>query len=339
MKFVFILCSLCFFGATYASNALDSLRAEQRKEGLFIIHQVDEEETIYSIAKRYGGSVDGIIQHNHITDNRIEIGQIIQVLVEKEKEKPENVDDLPKPLTEGFHLVAHGETLYSISRKYGVKLRELKKWNELESNDLAPGMTLQVKEEVEIDLSEENNQSSMKSIEKDSSQVDTVSVDSFEDFEKYFVQTGETLYTIASKTGVSVDSLKFWNELQSDYLKIGQQLYYKGVEVDSVITEPKRNRIEIDENGFERVYEIGITSVIQSIDTKKFLALHRTLPIGTKLEVRNLMNNQVVHVKIVGKLPNTGLNKDLLLRLSQPAYDQLGILDPKSRVEVSYYKK
>ncbi|MEO1257112.1 MAG: peptidoglycan-binding protein, partial [Bacteroidota bacterium] len=91
-------------------------------------------------------------------------------------------------------------------------------------------------------------------------------------------------------------------------------------------------------DGFERVFEEGVASVIESMKTSRFLALHRTLPIGTNLKVRNLMNNQVVHVKVVGKLPSTGLNKNLLLRLSQPAYDQLGILDSKSRVEVSYSK-
>ena len=339
MRYVFIICSLCVVGVACASNSLDSLRAEQREEGLFVIHQVDEEETIYSIAKRYGGSVDGIIKHNHITNNRIEIGQIIQVLVEKEESKSDENDSLIEPLSEGFHLVKQGETLYSISRLYGVKLRELRRWNKLEGNDLSPGMTLQITEEIESQNTADDKPIVEISSSIDSAIVDTENEDPFKDFQKYFVQTGETLYTIATKTGVSVDSLKFWNELQSDYLKIGQQLYYKGVEVDSLISKPRRNRTEIDENGFERVYEIGITSVIQSIDTKRFLALHRTLPIGTKLEVRNLMNNQVVHVKVVGKLPDTGLNKDLLLRLSQPAYDQLGILDPKSRVEVSYYKE
>ena len=74
------------------------------------------------------------------------------------------------------------------------------------------------------------------------------------------------------------------------------------------------------------------------MNTSKYLALHRHLPIGTNIEVKNLMNGQLVHVKVVGKLPNTGLNKKLIVRLSKAAYDQLGILDSKARVEVSYFK-
>ncbi|MFK7952709.1 MAG: LysM peptidoglycan-binding domain-containing protein, partial [Ekhidna sp.] len=153
-------------------------------------------------------------------------------------------------------------------------------------------------------------------------------------------QTGETLYTIATKIGVKSDSLRKWNELNSNYLKIGQQLYYMPASdtIDDSIVKRGKSRTQIDDDGFERVFEEGVASVIESMETSRFLALHRSLPIGTNLEVRNLMNNQVVHVKVVGRLPKTGLNRNLLIRVSQAAYDQLRILDPKSRVEVSYFK-
>ena len=71
-------------------------------------------------------------------------------------------------------------------------------------------------------------------------------------------------------------------------------------------------------------------------DTKKYLALHRTAPIGTIMRVRNEMTNLSVFVRVVGKLPNTGANNNVLLRLSQAAQEALGALDGKFRVEVSY---
>ncbi len=336
MRFAFILCSLLFAFVAYA-NPIDSIRTEQRKEGLFVVHEVEEEETIYSIARRYGGTVDGIVSHNQISDNRIEIGQILYVLIENE----ESEDEFSFTARPSYiHVVQPGETLYSISKKYDVKLKELRKWNNLSDNNISPGLQLKLRKdryepigsEVEIRVSED-------SIEKDSAEVE---MDPFAGFEKYLVRTRETLSTIANKIGVKIDSLRFWNELESDYLRIGQQLYFKASEetkANSLIEPKKKKRTQIDENGFERVYEEGVASVIQSMKTTRFLALHRTLPIGTNLKVRNLMNNQIVHVKVVGKLPGTGLNKNLLLRLSQPAYDQLGILDSKSRVEVSYSKQ
>lgn len=339
MKFVFILGSFLIVMASFA-NPLDSLRSEQREEGLFVVHEVEEEETLYSIAKRYGGSVIGIIKHNQIVDNRIEIGQIIYVLVEEEAPVKAAVVQIAQADVKSIHLVEAGETLYSISKKYNVKLKDLRKWNNLLNNDLSPGMQLKVSDEQPVNTLEIDAPKVIKPSEVDSTQVEEE--DPFADYEKYLVQTGETLSTIAAKIGVGIDSLKIWNDLESDYLKIGQQLWYRltGEVASTTINQPKKKiRTQIDENGFERVYEEGVASVIQSIKTKKYLALHRALPIGTNLEVRNLMNNQVVHVKVVGKLPDTGLNKNLLLRLSQSAYDQLGILDSKSRVEVSYNKQ
>lgn len=341
MRFVCTLGSLMIALLTCA-NPTDSLRSEQREEGLFVVHEVEEEETIYSIAKRYGGSVVGIIKHNQIVDNRIEIGQIIYVLVENEKLRESVVAETVAASTDAtIHRVELGETLYSISKKYGLKLKDLRRWNNLSDNSISPGMSLKLKKDAQIPLLDDAENSSVKASETLVEDSTLIEEDPFKDFEKYLVQTGETLSTIARKVGVSMDSLKIWNSLKTDYLKIGQQLIFKpSEEVQEVlINEPKKNkRTQIDENGFERVYEEGVASVIQSMKTSRYLALHRSLPIGTNLEVRNLMNNQVVHVKVVGKLPNTGLNKNLLLRLSQPAYEQLGILDSKSRVEVSYNK-
>lgn len=339
MKFAFILCSLFFIGFASA-NSFDSLRSEQRTEGLFVIHQVEEQETMYSIARRYGGSVAKIIEINEIEDNTIDIGQVIEILVEKQKVSEEPIS---KVISENVHEVQQGETLYGIAQKYTIRLKELRSINDLDGNVISPGMLLRLKEGTRLD---EEVISKVDSVEVltpiDSVVIDVVEVDPYEDFKKYLVQTGESLYTIASKIGVSMDSLKNWNTLNSDFLKIGQQLYYKQ-EVDSLnsssMVRRGKSRTQIDEDGFEKIFEEGVASVIESMSTSRFLALHRTLPIGTTLEVKNVMNNQVVHVKVVGRLPNTGLNKNLLLRVSQPAYDQLRILDPKSRVEVSYFKQ
>jgi LysM repeat protein len=41
-----------------------------------------------------------------------------------------------------YHTVREGETLYSLSKKYGVGISQLKKWNELKSNDIRIGQTL-----------------------------------------------------------------------------------------------------------------------------------------------------------------------------------------------------
>ena len=343
MKFVFTLFSLLLATWIYASK-LDSIRAERRASGLYIIHRVEEEETLYSLARRYESSVQQIISDNKIVDSQIEIGQVLEILSDLEKvdiRQESKIASDSSAIPEGYHLVGQGETLYSISRRYDLKVRDLKKWNELEGNYLSPGMLLKVAEDTGmISRGTEGFIDSIQVANVTDSTLVKDTDDPFEGFESYFVQTGETLYTIANKFGIARDSLKIWNGLKTDYLKIGQKLLFRKSDdlTEVEISNVDKNKIIIDENGFEKVFEEGIASVIGSMETSRFLALHRSLPIGTNLEVRNLMNNQVVHVKVVGKLPDTGMNKNLMLRLSKPAYDQLGILDSKSRVEISYHK-
>lgn len=328
MRFVFILFSLIGLLSHGFSNDLDSVRSEVIDGQLFVFHEVEEEETLYSIAKRYKSSVSSVIALNEISENRIEIGQLVTVhfnnLVGQENESDE-------PVPTGFHLVMEGETLYSISKLYDLKIKELRKLNDLKNNSISPGDYLRISNDLATDIPVDSVEMEVTNLE------DSLSIP--EGFEIHFVQTNETLHSIATKRNVSIAELKEWNELDSDYIRIGQTLLFKPFDEDTLAVDSTNQAIRLNEDGFDRVFEEGIVAMITDIETSKYLALHRTMPVGTELAVRNLMNNLVVHVKVVGKLPDTGINRNVLLRLSEPAYEKLGILDSRSRVEVSHFKQ
>jgi rare lipoprotein A (peptidoglycan hydrolase) len=85
--------------------------------------------------------------------------------------------------------------------------------------------------------------------------------------------------------------------------------------------------------------ESGIAELIEGTEgNRKYLALHRTAPVGTILKVRNEMNNREVFVRVMGKLPETSVNDKLVIKISRSAYDRLGAIDPRFRVELTYYK-
>ena len=71
---------------------------------------------------------------------------------------------------------------------------------------------------------------------------------------------------------------------------------------------------------------------------RKYLALHRTAKAGAIIKVRNELNNREVFVRVVGPLPDTGVNDKIVIKISKSAYDRLGAIDPKFRVEITYYK-
>ena len=85
-----------------------------------------------------------------------------------------------------------------------------------------------------------------------------------------------------------------------------------------------------------RVSESGLAAVIDNNGTDKYLALHKTAPVGTIMQVKNAMNGQSVYVRVIGKLPDTGENNNILVRLSPRAVQKLGTSDQRFRVETSY---
>lgn len=52
------------------------------------------------------------------------------------------MDTLGGPAGEGSHIVAKGETLYRISKEYGVSINDLKSWNQLTDNTIHVGQKL-----------------------------------------------------------------------------------------------------------------------------------------------------------------------------------------------------
>jgi hypothetical protein len=49
------------------------------------------------------------------------------------------------------------------------------------------------------------------------------------------------------------------------------------------------------------------------------------------------MNDLSVFVRVIGKLPETGENSTILLKISRTAYDRLGAYDSQFPVEITYH--
>jgi rare lipoprotein A (peptidoglycan hydrolase) len=86
----------------------------------------------------------------------------------------------------------------------------------------------------------------------------------------------------------------------------------------------------------QRIFERGLAEMIgDAQNTGKMLALHKTLPVGTSLLVRNSTNGRTVVVKIIGRLPKTGANEKLILKISQSAYQALNASGKRFAVEIT----
>lgn len=111
---------------------------------------------------------------------------------------------------EGYYIVKKGDSLWSIASKNNTTVDNIKKLNNLSSNNLSIGQVLKLSCDAEKEDIKESN--------------------------IYTVKKGDSLWLIANKYGTTVDELKNANDLKSNTLSIGQTL---------IIPEKKENTNKI----------------------------------------------------------------------------------------------
>lgn len=148
------------------------------------------------------------------------------------------------------------------------------------------------------------------------------------------VQKGETLFSISKKYNLFIGDLKKWNNLKNNDLFVNQKII--------VLSQSANIKSEMIEKTYEEKFpgilkEEGFASSIEeTMESTKYLALHKSAKVGTILFVRNQMNDLKVMVRVIGKLPDTGSNQKIVIRLSKIAFSKLDPIDPIIPVELSY---
>jgi membrane-bound lytic murein transglycosylase D len=127
-----------------------------------------------------------------------------EVLKSAKESEPEK---LTKP-QQKVHVVYSGETLYSISKIYGISIQDLKIWNNLiDSSVLSIGQQLHV---YQVKLLQDDPTAPLE--------------DGDTQFMLHKVKPGETLYQIARDYHATIKQLMEWNEKTDFNLQIGEEL-------------------------------------------------------------------------------------------------------------------
>lgn len=114
-----------------------------------ITHSVRPKESFYGISRKYGVEIDAILDWNglNVMDG-LQIDQPLKLVVPKSYFKA--VQPRTSTVKVGvkarftLHEVKVGETMWGISRIYGVTVEDILKWNNKESNALALGEKLKI---------------------------------------------------------------------------------------------------------------------------------------------------------------------------------------------------
>lgn len=192
-------------------------------------------DTLSKIANMFNTTVTELKKLNNLTSDLLQIGQVLFIPV---------TSITP---TYSTYTVVKGDTLYGIARKYNITVDELKRLNNITSNNLYIGQQLKVPtvetpeaEDYEIytvvkgdslwlisqkydvpidDLIEIND------LETVNLQIgDKLKIPKKESKKTYIVQKGDSLWSIAKDNNTSVEELKLLNNLTSNLLSIGQKL-------------------------------------------------------------------------------------------------------------------
>lgn len=154
-------------------------------------YTVQRGDSLWSIANRFGTTVDAIIKANNLTNIDLQIGDRLLI--------PSSTGTLPtppiQPPTTTTYTVKSGDSLWSIAKQFNTTVDAIKNANNLTSNLLQIGQILTIP-----------------------------TTPGNPNYTTYTVRSGDSLYTIANRFNTTVDAIKSLNNLTSNILQIGQQL-------------------------------------------------------------------------------------------------------------------
>ncbi len=166
-----------------------------KAEDTNISYVVKRGDSLYSIARQYGVNVNDLKRINNLTSDLLSIGQIINIPSSTTIVTPSEDDIINE---ENTYIVQRGDTLWSISRKFGVSVDDIKNANNLTNEILTIGSTIVV---------------------PTGTNTNNIIV--------YKVKRGDSLWALAREYNTTIDDIKKLNNLTSNILTIGSELQIK----------------------------------------------------------------------------------------------------------------
>jgi len=296
-------------------------------------HKVSPGETLFSIAKIYQVNVQDVMAWNELKGNDLSIGQTLIIKGGASAPVAENKPATPAATTAPKPATAPAEA---------KKTEEARPAAKPAASTPAPATTRN---------------------------TESVSTPPSGEWISHQVEQGQTLFAIAKQYDAKVDDLINWNALTSTNLAPGQSLKVgrrgqatassapateqrnipssapasdrpaTGTTNDRPVTETRTSQPNASSTSTEpkNIKETGQAEVIDGTGNhKKYLVLHRTAPVGTIMRIRNEENDVTIFARVVGKLPETGDNNRLVIKVSKAAFDQLRAVNNRFPVEISY---
>lgn len=291
---------LQLYQARMDSNSVEEIIIPEGKE--LVTYSVKSGDKLVDLAEIFDVRVSDIRNWNNLPyTSTIIVGQQLNLYVPSEnKDFYAGIDDLSKTQktrliyadSEGSwikHKIRRGESLSTISYKYGVPVSQIKRWNNLRSNRIITGRSL------EIYVGEDKNYVASNS-SNDSGNSN---------FTTYRVKRGDSLGKIAEKFGVTIAELRNWNNINGSRIIAGKTLRVRGDETvssygDNTTNTSTANVINYTIKSGATMSDIATKYSVRNADIRKWNNLSsnkiiagKSLKIYTNLSESEIQNSDI----------------------------------------------
>ncbi|MGF1533717.1 MAG: LysM peptidoglycan-binding domain-containing protein [Bernardetiaceae bacterium] len=288
-------------------------------------HRVQSGEDLLTIARTYSVNVAQLMRANPGTlEHGLVRGEIIYV--PKSNTTPSLNDGQAQ--IKGYRVKA-GETLTYLCQKYRMDMAQIIALNQLSSDTLRVGQPLLVMTDV---------------IHKDFFDVPdwmlrpAQPVSPLTHTSWHTVAAGETLYGIARTYGVQWQDIQKDNNLGDMSIHQGQvlKIILRVAEPSERVSAPLMAHQPLKDDPQDLMYESGVGMRIrQQRESDQRIALHRSAAVGSFIRVHNESNGRYCTVRVIGHFPDINDNQNLLIKISEAACRDLGIINEKFPIVIS----
>lgn len=283
-------------------------------QSAYFVHTIKDGETLTKLANRYGTTVGDIMRLNKMTtSSKLETGEQVKI--------PKTGENAAEATT---HVVAKGETLYSIAHKNHITVAQLRDWNNIADNTIKDGQVLRLTapdtggtaavvadNNTAAPTSEAPPVSSATDVKSAADDQATANTGSIADDTK---QRADDDVASASSTAVS-----------------GVVAMNADEGVFGTAYQSRANGTELITKGTAAVFKTA-----SGWQDKKYYILMNDVAPGTIVKVQ--ANGKTVYAKVLWNLGNVKENQGLSYRISDAAASVLNLSGDTFDVIVSYYK-
>jgi len=177
-------------------------------------YKVKPGDAIGQIADLYKVPASSIRKWNNINGNKIEAGKTLKIYSDVAINDISD-NNSAAASTAANYKVKRGDTIGKIASRNNVSVSDIKKWNNLEDNNLAVGTKLVIKSKADASEKEVKVAAHGKTLKEKPSKIES---------KTHRVTKGESLFSISQEVDVPVNRLKELNNLANNKLKVGQKL-------------------------------------------------------------------------------------------------------------------